>query len=73
MSKAAITKAVAAVGSNSALAAAINVHESAISLWKTGRRAVPPQHCIPIELATDGAVTRYELRADVFGKQGESV
>lgn len=65
MSKAAVAKAVAAKGSNAALAEAINVHESAVSLWKTGRRVVPPQYCIPIELAT--GVTRYELRPDVFG------
>jgi DNA-binding transcriptional regulator YdaS (Cro superfamily) len=28
---------------------------------------VPAEHCRAIELATDGRVTRYQLRPDVFG------
>jgi DNA-binding transcriptional regulator YdaS (Cro superfamily) len=62
-----IAQAVAIKGSNAALAAAIGVHESAISLWKTERRTVPAQYCIAIETATEGRVTRYALRPDVFG------
>lgn len=72
MSNAAIAQAVAAKGSNAALAAAIGVHESAVSLWKTARRVVPAQYCIPIEVATEGAVTRYQLRPDVFGTDSEA-
>lgn len=38
-------------------------------LWQIcrGRKPIPPKLCIPIEAATDGAVTRYEARPDVFG------
>jgi len=38
----------------------------AVTRWvRTGR--VPAHHCIAIEEATGGAVTRYDLRPDVFG------
>lgn len=35
----------------------------ALNCWKR----VPSEHCIELELASDGAVTRYEMRPDVFG------
>jgi DNA-binding transcriptional regulator YdaS (Cro superfamily) len=37
-----------------------------VSNWR-GRGSVPPEYCIPIEEATERAVTRHELRPDVFG------
>jgi DNA-binding transcriptional regulator YdaS (Cro superfamily) len=69
MSSLAIKHAVIIAGSNAALAQAIDVHESAISLWKTGRRAVPAHYCLKVEEATAGEVTRYDLRPDVFGQK----
>jgi len=35
----------------------------ALSYWKR----VPSEHCIDLEVASEGAVTRYEMRPDVFG------
>jgi DNA-binding transcriptional regulator YdaS (Cro superfamily) len=53
------------LGSLSALAAAIGVSQSAPSMWKA-RGAVPLEHCLAIERATSGAVTRAELRPDDY-------
>lgn len=45
----------------------LRVPNSLLSQWKTGVRRVPAEHCRAIEQATNGAVTRYDLRPDVFG------
>jgi DNA-binding transcriptional regulator YdaS (Cro superfamily) len=50
-------------GSYAAVAAICGVTREAVRNWKQ----IPPQHCITIEEATGGKVTRYELRPDVFG------
>lgn len=62
-----ITDAVNAVGGQVALAKQLGVNPSLISQWVTGRLKVAARHCLSIELATVGAVTRYDLRPDVFG------
>ncbi|MGC5885710.1 transcriptional regulator [Ralstonia pseudosolanacearum] len=46
------------------LAEVIGVNQSDVSNWATGRRPVPPIRCVAIERATEGAVTRPELRPD---------
>lgn len=53
----------AAGGKNVDLAKMLGVTESAVSQWKR----VPYQRAVEIEAATNGAVTRYDLRPDVFG------
>ncbi|MGE8637449.1 YdaS family helix-turn-helix protein [Achromobacter sp. UMC46] len=45
-----------------ALARRVGVSPALIYQWRTGRRPVPVQHCVPIEHATSGAVTRRDLR-----------
>lgn len=65
---AAICKAVDILGGNVGLAEVIDVHPSFISQMVTGRRKVPCGYCLAIEHATRGAVTRYQLRPDVFGE-----
>jgi DNA-binding transcriptional regulator YdaS (Cro superfamily) len=42
----------------------------AIYKWEKSER-IPAEYCRTIERATNGQVTRYELRPDVFGKQTE--
>jgi len=54
-------------GGQAELARSISVTPQALNQWVKGIRPVPAKHCIAIELATNGAVTRYQLRADVFG------
>ena len=53
------------VGGRDALALLLRVSVAAIGNWKT--RGVPFEQCVPIERATNGAVTRRDLRpSDYF-------
>ncbi|MGH8651331.1 MAG: transcriptional regulator [Gammaproteobacteria bacterium] len=38
----------------------------AVQQWTAAGR-VPPDRCLAVEHATEGKVSRYELRPDVFG------
>lgn len=49
------------------LAKAIGVSRQIVSHWRTGRCRVPAERCRAIEKATGGAVTRHDLRPDIFG------
>lgn len=72
-----IQLAVAAVGGQAQLARALSAERpedapipaALVWQWVQGRRPVAPQHCLPIEKVTDGKVTRYDLRPDVFGEK----
>lgn len=59
-----IDRASRALGSQSALAAAVGVTKAAVWQWKSLGRQVPIEHCVAIERATGGAVTRRDLRPD---------
>lgn len=48
------------------LAKAINAHAPDISKWADGTRPIPVHHGAPIELATNGAVTRQEMFPDTW-------
>lgn len=61
-----LEQAITAAGSTYALAEKLGCRQSRISMWVT-RGQVPAHHCIAVEQAVAGAVTRYELRPDVFG------
>ena len=61
-----IKKAITEAGGIAEMAAKIGVGPTAVSNWQL-RKKVPAERCLAIEAATDGAVTRYELRPDVFG------
>ncbi|OZI59921.1 transcriptional regulator [Bordetella genomosp. 11] len=50
----------------SALAHAVGVSPALVYQWRTGRRPVPIEHCAAIELATDGKVSRRDLRPEDF-------
>jgi DNA-binding transcriptional regulator YdaS (Cro superfamily) len=52
--------------SEAKLARLLDVSRQAISNWK--RRGVPAEQCLQIEIALRGAITRAELRPDLFGK-----
>jgi DNA-binding transcriptional regulator YdaS (Cro superfamily) len=49
------------------LARALGVSKQAVSHWRTGRYRVPAEYCRAIEKHTEGKVTVYDLRPDVFG------
>ena len=61
----AINKAIEYYGSQAALARACGVSQMAVSKWT--RHGVPPERALQIEKLTDGAVTRQDLRPDLFG------
>lgn len=56
------------VGNPSRMAKMLGVSGPTVYQWIDGQRPIPPRWCIPIEQATAGAVTRYDLRPDVFGE-----
>lgn len=64
----AIERSIQAVGGVQAeLAKRLGVTPGAVNQWLKGRRPVPAERCRAIESLTGGAVTRYDLRPDVFG------
>ena len=67
-----IERAVGIIGSQSAIARLLGgkVRPQHVSYWVSVGR-VPAEHCRAIEAATDGRVTRYQLRPDVFGEAPE--
>lgn len=61
----AIERAAQIVGGQSALARKLGCTPQAVSkMCSTGR--VPAERVIPVEQATEGAVTRHELRPDLY-------
>ena len=63
-----LDKAIEIVGGVGKLAAAVGVVQGAVSNWRMRGSAVPVEHCATIEIATNGAVTRRELRPDDWQK-----
>lgn len=64
----AFERAIKIAGGQSALSRKIGRSQSVISYWVTRRGGlVPAEVCADIEAAVDGAVTRQDLRPDVFG------
>lgn len=51
-------------GAASGLSRALGVAPSLVSQWASGDRPVPVDRCVAIERATNGAVTRRDLRPD---------
>lgn len=54
------------VGGQAALGRKIGRSQSTV--WNWLQRGIPADECPTIEKATDGEVTRYQLRPDVFGE-----
>jgi len=63
----ALTKAIEAAGGVGKLALAIGTAQNVVSNWRA-RGQVPAHRCAEVERATGGAVTRHDLRPDVFGE-----
>ena len=61
--------AIKIAGNQSKLADILGVSDMVVSHWK--RRGVPPERCVQIEVALKGAVTRADLRPDLFGTPTE--
>lgn len=54
-------------GGPTAVAALFGINSQAVSQWKR----VPVDRCRALEDATNGAVTRFDMRPDVFGAPGK--
>lgn len=54
------------LGNASALARALRIKPPSVAEWRA-RNRVPAERCLAIERATNGRVTKHELRPDVFG------
>ena len=63
-----IDRAVEIMGSQVALARALNVSQARVWNWLNRGDTVPAEVCRGIEKATDGQVTVHDLRPDVFGE-----
>lgn len=59
-----LEKAIAVVGSQSALARALVVSPQAVNQWLKSK--VPAERVLEIEGATKGQVTRHDLRPDLY-------
>jgi len=59
-----IAQACRVVGSQAILANLIGVSPAAVNQWISGHRPIPIERCVSIERATNGAVTRRDLRPD---------
>lgn len=67
-----IERAIYHCGGRQRLAEAAGVSVQAISFWVSGERQISPLYANKIHDATKGAVSRHELRPDVFGPAPES-
>ena len=65
MTNPALTRVIAMYGSQAKLARQLGVSTMTVSKWT--RDGVPPHRALEIEKLTDGAVTRQDLRPDLFG------
>lgn len=61
---AALAKAVAALGSQSAMARLLGISQPAVSGWIKERKLLPAQHVLAVEAAT--GVSRHDLRPDLY-------
>ncbi len=63
---AAVKRAIEMFGSQTALAKRIGVGQNTISYWLYEAKQVPPKRAVQLEAVTNGAVTRRELRPDLW-------
>ena len=68
----ALEQAIAAAGSQSELARRIGVSQNAVSRWMRINGQVGDRFAIKVEQATDGAVSRHDLRPDLYPRDPEN-
>jgi DNA-binding transcriptional regulator YdaS (Cro superfamily) len=64
--KEALIKAIEAAGSQEKLASEIGYSQAAISQWLNINGQCPAEAALPIETAISRAVTRFQLRPDIY-------
>lgn len=65
MDTSALQRACTLVGGQAALGRLIGRKQSTV--WNWLKNGIPSDECPAVEAATEGQVTRYDLRPDVFG------
>lgn len=65
----ALETAIKTIGNQSKLARVVGVTPQAISHKLKHGTTVPAEWCAPIEEATEGKITRHQLRPDLFPEQ----
>lgn len=65
--KEALQRAITLVGSQRKLGLCCGVIQQCVAAWL--KNGVPSRHVLSIEQATRGAVTRYELRPDLYPQE----
>jgi DNA-binding transcriptional regulator YdaS (Cro superfamily) len=63
---AALKKAVEIIGGTMAVSRAFGIKPPSVSRW-LAKGYAPVERCLKLEKLTRGAVTRYDLRPDIFG------
>lgn len=48
----------------------LKIQKSSLGHWMYGHRNPSPKHALQIEKLTIGAVTRYDLRPDIYQRDG---
>tara|TARA_Y100000746_G_scaffold4264_1_gene3890 strand:- start:18 stop:269 length:252 start_codon:yes stop_codon:yes gene_type:complete len=61
-----LRRAIDLVGGQSALARAINSKQQNVWFWLNKSGRVPAEFVLPIEQATQGQITRSQLRPDIY-------
>lgn len=64
-----LERAIEIVGSQAELAKALGVKPQHVWNWLHRDNKVPAEQVLPIEKATDGKVTRHDLRPDLYPKE----
>ena len=63
----AIDQAISRAGGVSALAKLLGTSPQVVCNWR--RRGIPAERVLAVEQATEGEVTRYDLRPDLYPRQ----
>jgi len=61
-----IEKTISLFGSQRAFGEAIGVRQQHVCYWLHKSKKIPPEYVLAIERATNGEVTRHELRPDIY-------
>lgn len=69
MKKSPLRRAVDEVGGQAALAKAIGAAPQHVWNWLNRDNRVPAEWVLPIEAATQGKVTRHQLRPDIYPEE----
>lgn len=71
MDNSALARAIDEFPTQDAFAEALGIKSPSVSEWKK-RKCVPANRCADIERITNGSVTRFDLRPDIFGAMREA-